>query len=319
MTIYQVYLNKIHVQEVKVVNIEQLKYIVEVTKTRSISTAAENLYISQSTISKAITNLEQELKITLFKRTRLGTEPTAEGKSIIRKAYEIENKLQEIYEEAKLQLSIMDGELNISASPSLFMSILLGVLSNFKKDYPNIRIVMTEKKSPEVIEDVLQGRIDLGLAMIDGIDLGSHEELTVETLLNGRVMVCVSKNSPLSFSDSLTPEEIINETFVLYDGGRWKEFTPRFMNRSGSMNILFSSNNTEVIKKAVAEGLAISFLMDIALRNDHYIKSGEIVAIPLVGFESNPTFGLVRSKKMHFPLAANEFLKYLKIYISKLE
>lgn len=48
------------------------------------------------------------------------------------------------------------------------------------------------------------------------------------------------------------------------------------MNRSGSMNILFSSNNTEVIKKAVAEGLAISFLMDIALKNDHYVKSGEM-------------------------------------------
>lgn len=66
-------------------HIEQLKYIVEVTKTRSISIAAQNLHVSQSTISKAITNLEQELGINLFTRSRLGAIPTAEGKNIIKK------------------------------------------------------------------------------------------------------------------------------------------------------------------------------------------------------------------------------------------
>lgn len=66
-------------------HLEQLKYIVEVAKTRSISIAAQNLHVSQSTISKAITNLEQELSIHLFTRSRLGAQPTTEGKNIIKK------------------------------------------------------------------------------------------------------------------------------------------------------------------------------------------------------------------------------------------
>ncbi|MBE5101588.1 LysR family transcriptional regulator [Priestia aryabhattai] len=300
-------------------HIEQLKYIVEVTKTRSISVAAQNLHVSQSTISKAITNLEQELEIKLFKRSRLGAIPTAEGKNIIKKAYEIVVKLHEIEEEAQAQTSLINGELNLSVSPSLLTPILPKSLSNFKKDYPNFRIVMTEKKSTDIVEDILQGKIDIGLAMIDEINWKSHDELIFETLIEGKIMVCVSKHSPLAFSDNLAPEELINEAVVMYDGGRWQEFISIFMNRYGSMNILFSSNNTEVIKKAVAEGLAISFLIDIALKDDHYVKSGEIIPIPL-NLESNHlSFGWVRSKKKHFSIAAREFLKCLKLHISKLE
>ncbi|MGE7184617.1 LysR family transcriptional regulator [Peribacillus sp. NPDC006672] len=300
-------------------HLEQLKYIVEVTKTRSISIAAKNLHVSQSTISKAITNLEQELGINLFTRSRLGAIPTAEGKNIIKKAYEIVVKIHEIQEEAQAQTSLINGEISLSASPSLFTPLLLKSLSNFKKDYPNFRIVMTEKKSPNIIEDVLQGKIDMGLALIDEINWNSHEELVFETLLEGEIMVCVNKHSPLAFSDYLTPQELINETVVMYDGGIWKDSISVFMNRFGSLNILFTSNNTEVIKKAVSEGLAISFLMDIALKDDHYVKSGEIIPIPLMNFESNRSFGWVRSKKKHFSLAAREFLKYLKLQISKLE
>ncbi|GAB0167966.1 LysR family transcriptional regulator [Lysinibacillus sp. CTST325] len=301
-------------------HLEQLKYIVEVAKTRSISVAAQNLHVSQSTISKAITSLEQELSIQLFTRSRLGALPTAEGKNILKKAYEIVIKLEEIQEEAHEQASLINGELNLSASPSFFLPILLGTLTNFKKDYPTFRILMTEKKSPNIIEDVIQGRIDIGLAMLDEIDWNAHEELIFEALLEGKIMVCVSKHSPFAFSDYITPEELINETIVMYDGVIWKDSISLFMNKYGPMNILFTSNNTEVIKKAVADGLAISFLMDIALKDDHYVNSGDIIPIPLINFESHQrSFGWVRSKKKHFSLAAREFLKYLKFNISKLE
>lgn len=320
MVKYHRYLNIIHIKRGMIVHIEQLKYIVEVAKTRSISIAAQNLHVSQSTISKSITNLEQELRISLFTRSRLGAIPTAEGKNIIKKAYEIVMKLEEIQEEAQEQTSLINGELNITASPSFFLPILLKALTSFKKDYPSFRIHMTEKKSPTIIEEVIQGKIDIGLAMLDDIDWNAHEELVFEALLEGKIMVCVSKHSPLAFSDYITPEELIHETIVMYDGVIWKDSITKFMHKYGPLNILFTTNNTEVIKKAVAEGLAITFLMDIALQDDHYVTNGEIVPIPLINFESNKrSFGWVRSKKKHFSLAAREFLKYLKANIAKSE
>lgn len=301
-------------------HLEQLRYIVEVAKTHSISNAAQNLHVSQSTISKAITSLEQELAIQLFTRSRLGAIPTAESKNIIKKAYEIIVRLEEIQEEAHEYTSLMNGELNISASPSLFMPILLKALASFKNDYPNCRIVMTEKKSLNIIEDVIQGKIDIGLAMLDEVNSKENKELIFESLLEGKIMVCVSKHSPLAFSDHIYPEELINETAVMHDGEIWRESISAYMDKYGPMNILFTSNNSEVIKKAVSEGLAISFLMDIALKDDHYVKSGEIVAIPLINLESSHrSFGWLRSKKKHFSFAAKEFLKYIKLHSSKAE
>lgn len=60
-------------------NIEQLMYIVEVAKVRSLGEAAKTLNISQSALSQAITKFENELNIKIFNRTRAGTIPTKEG------------------------------------------------------------------------------------------------------------------------------------------------------------------------------------------------------------------------------------------------
>lgn len=69
------------------------------------------------------------------------------------------------------------------------------------------------------------------------------------------------------------------------------------------------------MKKAVAEGLAISFSYDIGINSDPYYLTGDLVPIPLVNFNNNSLeFGWVRSKKQHFSKAAREFIKCLEIY-----
>lgn len=65
-------------------NLEQLMYVVELSKSKSLSEAAANLHISQSALSQSITSLEKELGLKLFRRARTGTLPTAEGASIIK-------------------------------------------------------------------------------------------------------------------------------------------------------------------------------------------------------------------------------------------
>ncbi|WP_113927598.1 LysR family transcriptional regulator [Bacillus sp. P14.5] len=61
-------------------NIEQIKYILEVSKEGSITKAAERLHLSPSALSQSITQLEKELGVTIFSRSRKGTTPTSEGK-----------------------------------------------------------------------------------------------------------------------------------------------------------------------------------------------------------------------------------------------
>ena len=70
-------------------NLMHLKYVVEIDKTRSISKAAENLYMGQPNLSRSIKELEQSLQITIFKRTPKGIEVTSDGEEFIQYAKKI--------------------------------------------------------------------------------------------------------------------------------------------------------------------------------------------------------------------------------------
>jgi DNA-binding transcriptional LysR family regulator len=148
-------------------NLEQMEYIKEVARTQSISLAAQNLHVSQAAISQSISLLEKELGIILFKRSRLGTTPTDEGRKIIKTAMEIVSKVDEIRDEAKSTTVSYTGELKIAAIPSLFMTLLPRTLSMFKNEFPQVKVLITEMGGKEIIEEVNKYKIDLGLIVLN--------------------------------------------------------------------------------------------------------------------------------------------------------
>jgi DNA-binding transcriptional LysR family regulator len=300
-------------------NIEQLEYIIKVAEMRSISTASESLHISQAGISMAITSLEKELGIKIFKRSRLGTIPTEEGMEIIQKAYEVLSKLDEIRDSAKVHTDTIEKELRLSSTQGLFLTVLPKSLALFKKKYPDVKIVIEEKGGEEIIHDVLQNKIDIGLLNIPR-ENPKEEELDFQILMEANIVVTVSRNSPLANKKSLTPQELLDQDLVFYNGPKMKAYIKEFFAQYGEMNILFLTNNTEVIKKTVAEGLAITLSYEIGINSDPYYLSGELVPIPLTNFQHTlMELGYVRSKKQHFSKAAKEFIKCLEFYTTTLK
>lgn len=77
-------------------NIQHLRYAVEVAKTGSISRAAENLFMGQPHLSKAIRELEEDMNITIFRRTPKGVEPTEQGEQFIEYARRILEQIDEL-------------------------------------------------------------------------------------------------------------------------------------------------------------------------------------------------------------------------------
>lgn len=300
-------------------NIEQLEYIIKVAETRSISTASESLHISQAGISMAITSLEKELGIKIFKRSRLGTIPTEEGMDIIQKAYEVMSKLEEMKDSAQAHSDTIEKELRLSSTQGLFLTVLPKSLALFKKKYPEVRIVIDEKGGQEIIHDVLQNKIDIGLLNMPK-ENPKEDELEFCKLMEAKVVVTVGRNSPLAGKKSITPQELQDQTLVFYNGPNMKAYLDDFFAKYGELDILFLTNNTEVIKKTVAEGLAITLSYEIGINSDPYYLSGELVPIPLTNFHHDlMELGYVRSKKQHFSKAAKEFIKCLEVYTTTLK
>ncbi|WP_057914856.1 LysR family transcriptional regulator [Peribacillus muralis] len=296
-------------------HIEQLEYIVKVAETGSISKAAQNLHVSQSGISQSITKLEDELGVKIFNRyRRLGAVPTNEGKTLIKKAYKVLMRLQDFKEEAQSYNTVVSGNLKLSSIPG-FMLFLLEPLSSFKNAYPNVNIEISEKGTQHIIEHVQNNQIDIGLITIYEDLLNKTEDLIFDVILEGKMKVYVGKTSPLALHKSITPQQLMTQTVILYNGDYVKQFANNLINKFGPLNILFTSDNTEVIKKAIIEGIGISFGPDFSLNHDPYVLNGDIVPIQIIKYEQvDIGVGWVRSAENHFSINTKKFLELFKFH-----
>lgn len=292
-------------------NIEQLQYITMIAKTGSISVAAEKLHVSQAGISKAVARLEEELGIRLFQRSRLGSEMTERGRMIAEKAGEVLAKLEELREEARYQSDQIKGEVRFSVGPN-FMSIISRSIISFKKDYPHVRLAITSKNSEDIVQDLKEHRTDLGLIYFDNHGEDSLRDLTMHKMLDSSIQVYVSRKSPLANQPTVSPRDLLDQAFVNADNNYSNWYIQDFEAKYGLINIIFTSNNIEILKQTIAEGVAIGIFIEFSMRNDPLVKSGDLVAIPLVEHQpSSISLGWARLTNKHFSTAQREFLKYL--------
>lgn len=285
-------------------------------KTGSLSVASQKLHVTQSAISQSITNLETELGVKIFKRSRLGAEPTSEGKPIIRRAYEVLDKIRELKEEADMHTNLISGELRLATVPGP-MPFLIKTLSTFKKDYPNIHIEITEKGTREIIDDIRQNKLDIGVITMKE-DKVKEESIGIEVLFRGKMKAAVSRNSPLALSESLTHKELQKQPFVLYKEDSVKWFIDDFVAKYGPVDILFWTNNLDAIRTAIMDGLAITVGSEFVIKNDPFIIQGEGVTLDIVDYEkANMCLGLVRSEKKQISMITNNFIRELKVQLKK--
>jgi len=300
-------------------NFEQLKYIVEVAKAGSLSSASKKLFITQSAISQSITNLEAELGVKIFIRSRNGAIPTNRGNAIIKKAFETLAKMEDLKTEANMDDQLINGKLRLGTIPSPLM-YLPKTLASFKKDYPNIKIRISEKSSHNIIDDITEDKLDIGL-----IGLGMEDEdfknkdIETKVVLRGKMIVAASKQSPLAFANSVSPQEIQKTPLVIYDDDRMWEFIGYMSSRYGEMDILFSTNNLDAIRNAIIENLAITIAPDYTIKNDPYVLNDKAVPIEINNLAQDyPGMALVWSKSRSTIIIKN-FLSRLTTDMQKLK
>ena len=295
-------------------NLDQLYYVREILHTRSITVASENLHVTQSAISQSITLLEKEVGIPLFHRSRQGTIPTQEGKSILFKILETLKKLDELQSEIQSINSSYTGKIKVATIPSIFMTYLPRILVRFQKEYPQIKVNVVEMENIEILEAIQQEEIDLGFTALFST---FHEKVNHQTIFqplqsNGTFTAIVPKNSQLALKKHLTVQDIQDYPFIMFDRQFYHKVNEEFEREGTDIKIIFKTTNTEVIKRSVAEGLGISILTDLMLRDDPYMISGEIIAVPFLSqWNDQIKFGSIHKKNSSHIRLIDKFLEYV--------
>lgn len=290
---------------------EQLQYFVTVAKLGSFSLAAQHLHIAQPSISQAIAGLENDLNVKLFERSRSGIRLTPVGESLLLKAQNVLNMVEEIYDEARAETDLIDGQLHIAAIPSMCNAFLSDTLASYKKKYPSVRIEVREEGTNQITQDVLSGRVDIGLISRlpeDSLDA----KIEFHPLLNGTYMVYVGRNSSIPLRNPLPKEEILKQPLItLQSGYRQEDYLKRILG-SERLNVLLTLGYTDAAKKMIAQGIAVGFYPDFSVKKDPYVTSGDILAFDIEDNDVSLRFGWIRARSQRLSAAARKFVQVLK-------
>ena len=194
-------------------NLLHFKYAVEVARTRSISRAAENLFMGQPNLSRAIKELEADLGITIFKRTSKGITVTADGEQFLRYARRILDQVDEIEElykkgaGAKQRLSVCVPRASYIAKAMVEFS------KSIKTDMP-AEISYRETNSSRTINSLLGGECDLGIIRyqvkyekyFQSLFLEKH--ISSELITNFTYMLLMSRHHKLAEKEDILLEDL---------------------------------------------------------------------------------------------------------------
>lgn len=194
-------------------NILHLKYAVEVAKTQSISKAAENLYMGQPNLSRAIKELEESLGITIFKRTSKGITTTPDGDEFLQKARRIVAQVEEV-EEIYRNGRVKKQTFSVCVPRASYFSLAMAEFSkHISLDEP-ADIFYKETNSMRTINNVIRGDFNLGIVRYQAgfekyfVDMFNEKKLAHDTVSEFSYLLAVKKESPLALKKDFSPEEL---------------------------------------------------------------------------------------------------------------
>ena len=144
--------------------IQQLEYIIAVDNYRHFAKAAEACFVTQPTLSMMIQKLEDELGVKIFDRRANPVEPTSVGKLVLEQARTSVSHFNQVKEVVNNEMNILTGDFKLGIIPTVATYIVPELLSTAGATETGINLMMHETPTSSIIEDVLNGKLDGGLA-----------------------------------------------------------------------------------------------------------------------------------------------------------
>lgn len=194
--------------------LNQFRYLIAVDKFGSISRAAQELYISQSTISISLIRLEEELGAVLLNRSKRGVSLTAEGKTVLECAQAIEAALERLEKES-LQSEQISGHVQITGTSHFCMNVITDVILQLRQQHPAIHVMACRDYIKDALNKVAQHEYDLAFITFNApgaeevrVDLRRHQ-LEFHQIFSDKLSICTRADHPLQRQEQVCFEDVL--------------------------------------------------------------------------------------------------------------
>ena len=256
----------------------------------SISQAARLSFVSQPAVTRQINQLENYYDTLLFDRTGGKLKITEAGKLLYPYARTIVNDFNRSKEAVQQEIEKRHTNLHVGATFTIGEYLLPSLLGKFKKQKPNIKVALTIKNTPSILEDLMNDVIDL--ALIEGII--ENKDLIVEKFADDElILVCAPDHR---WGEKVDIEELVNERMI------WRE--PTSGTRMIVENMLkehkvlekidsyMEIGSTQAIKSAVEAGLGVSILPKLTVSRE--LEQGTLRKVSMNGINFTRNLWMVR-------------------------
>ena len=293
---------------------QELNYVLSIAKYQNLTKAAEELYISQPTLSKCLQKLEREMGGKLFSRSGNTYVPTYLGRRYLEYARKVLALNQDWERELKDMNSCMDGELNI-AFPLMRSSCMVpSIMKVFHKKYPGVRVNLMEEAHAIQEKLLLNDELDFGIFN----ETRPHPKLSYETLLRKEVLLVMPPDHPLSAKGVKKPgmrhlwmdlKFLEKEEFILHfpDQTTGQLALELFETWGMEPRVSIRTRNTETSVRLCMEGMGICFVPETYIRHMHFEKKPACFSVGEKGIFS--TLTIASRKGAYLPSYAQDFIK----------
>ena len=191
--------------------IRVLKYFLLVAREENITKAANLLHLTQPTLSRQLMQLEEELGVQLFHRSRYHIVLTDDGMLLRRRAQELVDLAEKTAREFR-QKDQLRGEISIGSGDLEGMSLLSEMLASFQKLYPEVTYQIYSGNADHTKERIEGGTLDLGL-LLEPVDISKYDFIRMP--VKERWGVLVHEDDPLAQKEAVTPEDLAGVPLIL--------------------------------------------------------------------------------------------------------
>ena len=267
---------------------KQLQYLVALADTQHFGRAAERCYITQSTLSAGIRDLESVLGTAVAERTNRQVLITRAGRQIASRAKAILQEAEEVMEVARADLAPMTGELRLGVIPTIGPFLLPRILPALRERYPDLTIYLREEQTVPLLARLQEGDLDVALIALP-YDTG---DLAVEIVMDDEFLFACNRNHVLAGSNEVSLEALEGAQLMLLEEGHCLRGHALDVCGQGNSKIRsqFEASSLHTLVQMVAAGIGVTLIPRLAV--DAHITQGTEVTLSRVSAPALRRIGL---------------------------
>ncbi len=258
--------------------LRQLRFLVAVTERRHFGAAAVDCHVSQSTLSAAILELEDNLGVKLLERTKRSVMPTAIGLDLAEKARSLLRRAEELVEAAEAARDPASGPLQLGVIPTVGPFIAPKIMPVLHRAFPDLKIYLREEQTARLLARLDSGKLDAAIIALpfpceglETMDLGAD-----------RFFVVCPEGHRLCQLQSIGPGDLAGEDLLLLEDGHcMRDHALAACSLEGARrNSGFQGTSLHTLVQMAANGLGVTFAPEMALQSG-LLRGLELTPVPM--------------------------------------